>query len=349
MNYQQIISIYARAQSITQMAKSLRRSGLSCNEGWRLANPLSFHMVNSAAILCRLNRVEDRNVESIEGVKIRLASLRHFTRQIEGSLSVSIKQVESGLKLNTEINVDGIKQMVRDQVAMRLRTKPMSIPQIIKMRTEMEALKLEEAAENARINRAIVDEVFFLCNSDGFDIDGQEVLDAKLVDWDQYGYILESLVERLEQPLLLVRQHCTAIAEASCISETINKANALLAETEKLLTEAGFDLDKLDAKLKSYDKLMAEADAELVKTEMSVEEALAAADESMPDIQPPSLDDAAPASPKRNRVPAAVAQRQAEETAVKVEAKAHDKAVAAALNKARAAKAAKAKAKAEAA
>ena len=329
---QSIINIFSKTQSLS--TDPIFRK---LNIGWLLSSPFEWNIINRAAVLARMDE-DIRNSEKGDQVKVALASLRHFAKLAE-SHEVGMGAIRNCLKIDAEINIDAIKKLTRDQVAMELRNKPMSVEQIVKRRTELQTLKLEQATAQKAQNEALLDEVYFLCNSSDSELStGVVGDDAQLVDFDEYGYIVESLLEKLVRPLREMRIHLKSLRDRSFIASHIEACNRYLPEIEKLMVEAGIDVAKLDGEEKRIEDTLLAADAEFDKTDAEVEAALAAADAEVPEpVEAPVTK----ATATRVRVPQAVAQRQAEETAVKKEAKAHGTKMAQAIAKAKATKSAK--------
>lgn len=312
---QSIINLYCLTLAIARQPFMHKANVL-----WKLEKPLNFQIINRASVLARMLDNEEVNLDKIDQVKIALASLRHFARCIE-TYEVGYGEIKETLKINTEVNVEEIKQLVREQVKNEHMRKPMRVDQIIARRTELETRKIEEAEARKRQNMALVDEVYFLCNASDIETFEHGVReDAQAVDWDEYGYVLESKLETIVRPLHTMRKHAIAVHDGSCISDTIKTMKQARAQIEQIMQDAGIDFAKLEAEDQRAEEAMLAADEHFANQEIDAEAVMALADETMPETPVPEPEQT---PHKMRRVSAAAAARMAEDTAAQQEARKH--------------------------
>lgn len=322
--YEQAISLYQRVAAFANLS-TMRQA----NVGWKFNNTLHWNLINKAASLARIEfREREENIYGDnDAIKTAVASLRHFIRRInpQGTCEIGHKEIKDCLKLDVEINTQTIEKAARDQMARELHNKMRSTGEIVARRLELTRQKMEAAQAIAQLNRAILDEVYFICNSSDTEFDdGHVIQDADACDWDAQGYLIEDLPARLVNPVLEMIRFVESKRDAAEITSKIIECEKQLTEINKLADEIGIDKDKVAARTALAEQRLAESDAAIDNTNADVEAAMAAADEII-DSKPKQGDYVETVNRgKRIRVPkvALVASGIAEEKAAETTKKA---------------------------
>lgn len=282
----QVFSLAARTIAVTDHPL-IKRAGL----GFTLQQPFGWSLINSAAVLARMldeysfaaesleseavrdeMLASDINLERVDQLIIKLATLRHFNRMTCGTNEIGMGMINACLKPD-DINVDleAIKQSARDRIKIERRMGKLK-PQLVQARFNELVTKMYET-ETARKNqvRRLMDEVFFLCNrSDDMLFMGAYELqleanqiysDAELADVDQYAYLTETLAEKCVEPVIRAKDELQGIMDRSFRTQVLRDGTELMKEIDKLAIELGINFAKIDAENAKIDAEIAQAEA----------------------------------------------------------------------------------------
>lgn len=272
------------------------------NLGFTLNQPFAWSLINAASVLARQpsEREADHDPERIDQLKVKVASLRHFNRMIDGHNDIGMGQIKGCLFPNGEdadVPLEQIEQNARDRVKIERRSGRLA-PANLKFRyMELYTGMYEAAQAKQRQLRALIDEVFFICNrSDeelynapqGDDESGEaskhantteygtmyQYEDAKLVDFDQYGYLFEGLLDRCVQPCVRALEETQRVLDRSYRTEAIATATNLITELKKIGVEIGISWDKMAAENAAIDAEIAGVVADHNAVDESIDDEL---------------------------------------------------------------------------
>lgn len=268
------------------------------NLAFTLNQPFSWALINAADVLARMP-TDDIDEERADQLKIKMATLRHFNRMVSCENSITMKQIHSCLALDSEIPTEQIKLAARDRVAMERRSGKLGSAGVKARFTHLYTTMYEAAATKHRQQKMVANDVYFLCNRSSESLSavpdhldtksianirtidsGYDFKDEDLADYDQYGYMIDALLDRCTNPCINGLQEAQMVLDKSYRNDGIQAASALSLELTKIGQELGISWDKLkhenariDAELKDAmaddAKIDAEIDADIDSIDMS--------------------------------------------------------------------------------
>lgn len=299
-----VFSIVTRLQALTNHSLIKR-----ANLGFTLEQPFSWSLINAAAVLARMPQdIDDEgySAERLDQLKIKCASLRHFNRQV-GSNDIGMGAIHACLRTEEEIPLDAIKQTARDRVKVERRSGKCS-PANVKVRfVQLYTTMYEAAQAKQRQTRALMDEVFYICNRSDEELstapqsmeyeecrvrstvqaqggsargysEGVVYRDEELVDFDQFDYMIDSLLDRCVQPTVRATEELQRVLDKSYRITAIADAQALMKELKQIGTEVGISWAKMDAENAAIDAELAKATAEDEATDEDLDAQMDAVD-----------------------------------------------------------------------
>lgn len=276
MNTNNVFSIITRLQATLSHSLIKRQ-----NFGFTLTQPFSWSLINAAAVLARMPSDElddDYNPERLDQLKIKCANLRHFNRQV-GENAVGMGAINQCLRLDEEVNLEDIQRLARERVKVERRSGKCG-PAAVKSRYIQLYTGMYEAAQTKhREMKALCDEVYFICNrSDEELTDLQTYQDEELVDYDQYDYVVEGLLDRCVQPVVRATEELQRVLDKSYRIEAISTGQQLMAELKKIGTEVGISWAKMDAENKAIDGELDKAQADEAATDAELDQLMDSVD-----------------------------------------------------------------------
>lgn len=264
-----VFSIVSRLQATLQHSLIKR-----ANLGFTLEQPFSWALINAAATLARLPSDEcddDYNPERLDQLKTKCASLRHFNRQV-GSNDVGMGSIHSCLRVDEEVNLEDIQRIARDRVKVERRSGKCG-PAAVKARyVQLYTTMYEAAQTKARQTKALIDEVYFICNRSDEELsDLHTYQDEELVDFDAYDYMIEGLLDRCVQPTVRATEELQRVLDKSYRITAISEGQQLMAELKKIGTEVGISWAKMDAENKAIDGELDAAQADEAATDADLD------------------------------------------------------------------------------
>lgn len=271
-----VFSIVSRLQAVLSHNLIKRQ-----NFGFTLTQPFSWSLINAAAVLARMPSDElddDYNPERLDSLKIKCANLRHFNRQV-GENAVGMGAINQCLRLDEEVNLEDIQRLARERVKVERRSGKCG-PTAVKSRYVQLYTGMYEAAQaKHREMKALCDEVYFICNrSDEELTDLQTYQDEELVDYDQYDYIVEGLLDRCVQPVVRATEELQRVLDKSYRIEAISAGQQLMTELKKIGTEVGISWAKMDAENKAIDGELDKAQADEAATDAELDQLMDSVD-----------------------------------------------------------------------
>lgn len=293
MNAQNIFSLVVRATAAVEHPL-IKRSNL----GFALRQPFAWSLINSAAVLAQLPLDEQRG-ERGDQIKIKLASLRHFNRQV-GDNDIGMAVIKACLRPDEkDVSLEEIKRIAQDRIKIERRSGRL-MPSAVKARyVQLSTGMYEDACAKKRRLAALLDEVFFIVNRSDEELTTAPISDAEagvahmviteyatyfvykddeLVDMDAYAYMLDGLLDKCVQPVIRAREELQRVLDRSYRTATCANGEALMTELEKLGTELGINWKKIadenariDAELLAADKEIASDEADLDAVFLEVE------------------------------------------------------------------------------
>ncbi len=269
MNANNVFSIVTRLQATLSHSLIKRQ-----NFGFTLTQPFSWSLINAAAVLARLPTDEcdeDYNPERLDQLKTKCANLRHFNRQV-GENTVGMGAINQCLRLDEEINLEDIQRTARERVKVERRSGKCG-PAAVKSRYVQLYTSMYEAAQaKHREVKSLCDEVYFICNRSDEELsDLQTYQDEDLVDFDQYDYVVEGLLDRCVQPVVRATEELQRVLDKSYRVTAISEGQQLMAELRKIGTEVGISWAKMDAENKAIDGELDKAQAEEAATDAELD------------------------------------------------------------------------------
>ena len=353
-NENNIFSLATRTQAIMEHPL-IRRANL----GFALNQPFSWALINAAAIFVQLKE-EDKHGERGDQLRIKMATLRHFNRQV-GDNDISMGTINACLKPDEkDVSLEQVKEAARDRVRIERRSGRLAANKVKARYTQLYLGMYEEACAKKRAIKALMDEVYFQVNRSDEEMHKAPEGDAEsgaahqymvttehstyfiypdelLVDMDQYSYMLDGLLDKCVQPVIRARDELQRLLDRSYRLETVSTGQALMQEIETLGKELGIHWAKLEAENAQIDAELRAAEAE----DVADDELLDKVFDEVESALPATIDEAVP--PKRNTVksPERLAREAAENNAA-ADKQAHQARMQARANKAAATRAAKA-------
>lgn len=339
--------------------------------GFQLAAPFNWSIINAASTLVRLDR-EDYQSERGDGIKVKLATLRHFARMLNcGGLEIDMAAVRACIQPEKPIEHDRLKLNAKERIMIERRSGKLGPdPKGIQRRYQELYLGMVQAAEQRQEqNQMLLSDILDISNATGDELymgdtnrnlqPGTEYDDVLLADIDQYAYLVEGLRGKCSMPLIRAREELERTLDRTYLLNEKRSCEQLLGEVKRLATVLGLSWDIVDAEQIKLNKEIADLTATEQASEQSLDEVLDATDmgalvkgKKVPLTKPLTYDDAqtnyriikSPERLKREQAEADAHQKaflaeQAEATALaKIEAaKKAKSAKAAATRKARAA------------
>lgn len=242
-NAQNTFSIACRTQALVSHPLIKR-----ANLGFTLEQPFSWSLINAASVLARQAREGDHDYDPdrVDQLKIKCANLRHFNRQV-GSNDVGMGAIATCLRTEEEIPLDQIKAQARDRVKMERRSGKCSAAGVSARYTFLVSSLYETAQAKQREIKALLDEVYFICNRSDEELSTGSFEDAELVDYDQYDYVIESLLDRCTMPIVKATEEVQRVMDKTYRIQALGQAQVLMTELKKLGEEVGISWGKLAA------------------------------------------------------------------------------------------------------
>jgi len=304
MNANNIFSLVVRATSAVEHPL-IKRSNL----GFALRQPFAWSLINTAAVLAQLPIKEQRG-ERGDQLKVKLASLRHFNRQV-GDNDIGMAVIKACLRPDEkDVSLEEIKRTAQDRIKIERRSGKL-MPSAVKARyLQLSTGMYEEACAKKRRLAALLDEVFFIVNRSDEEMAFAPVGDAEsgaahkhmvtteystifvykdeeLVDMDAYAYLLDGLLDKCVQPVIRAREELQRVLDRSYRTATYANGEALMAELERIGTELGINWKKIADENARIDAELLAADAELATDEADLDAVFAEADTALVTIDEP--------------------------------------------------------------
>ena len=304
MNANNIFSLVVRATSAVEHPL-IKRSNL----GFALRQPFAWSLINTAAVLAQLPLEEQRG-ERGDQLKVKLASLRHFNRQV-GDNDIGMAVIKACLRPDEkDVSLEEIKRIAQDRIKIERRSGRL-MPTAVKARyVQLSTGMYEEACAKKRRLAALLDEVFFIVNRSDEELAFAPVGDAEsgaahkhmvtteystifvykdeeLVDMDAYAYLLDGLLDKCVQPVIRAREELQRVLDRSYRTATCANGDALMAELERLGTELGINWKKIADENARIDAELLAADAELATDEADLDAVFAEADAALVALDEP--------------------------------------------------------------
>ncbi len=273
MNANNVFSIVTRLQALCNHPLIKR-----ANLGFTLEQPFSWSLINAAAVLARMPQQpgdEGYNLERMDQLKIKCATLRHFNRQV-GSNDIGMGSINACLRTDEEVNLEQIQQAARDRVKIERRSGKCSAANVKSRYTQLYLGMYETAQAKQRQTNALIDEVYFICNRSDEELsqapqameyeeqrvrthvqaqngsarsysEGTTYSDAELADFDQFDYMIDGLLDRCVQPTVRATEELSRVLDKSYRISAIADAQALMTELKAIGTEVGISWAKMDA------------------------------------------------------------------------------------------------------
>lgn len=323
-NTTNIISIVSRLKGVLDHPLIKR-----ANLGWTLRSPFSWSIINTGATLARqlyqvgamasdisrdhireeLLANPDFNAERADQLLIKLATLRHWNSELEGS-SIGMGEINQCLRPSEDaISIEEIKATARERIKIERRMGRLKPEAVTARFQELVSKMWDEACERKRQLQRLTDEVFFLANACDVVLfvgnyeqslkANQAYDDADLVDADEYGHMLEAVLEKCVEPLIRAREELRRVMDRSYREVTQRDGSKLMVEIEKLGKEVGIDFKKIEAMNEAVDAAIDGAESTA-----AVDDAAIDALDFNPVIEAPA-ENVTPIKPKRTRVKAA--------------------------------------------
>lgn len=249
------------------------------NLGFALNQPFAWTLINAASTFAQLDHTDEHFEERADQLKIKMASMRHFNRMV-GDNDIGMGTINACLRPDEkDVSLEEIKELAKDRIRIERRSGKLK-PSDVKVRyVQLYTTMYEEACAKKRRVKALMNEVFFLCNrSDEVLSDGQCKQDAELVDFDQYDYVVESLLDKCTQPVIRATEELQRVMDRSYRLETVTAGDTLMAELKKLGTELGINWAKITAETAKIDAELAQAAAEDNAVDANLDDVFAEAD-----------------------------------------------------------------------
>ena len=308
MNANNIFSLVVRATSAVEHPL-IKRSNL----GFALHQPFAWSLINTAAVLAQLPQhgqrnehgnliiLDDADHAKRDQLKVKLASLRHFNRQV-GDNDIGMAVIKACLRPDEkDVSLEEIKRIAQDRIKIERRSGKL-MPTAVKARyVQLSTGMYEKACAKKRRLAALLDEVFFIVNRSDEEMAFAPVGDAEsgaahkhmvtteysttflyrdeeLVDMDAYAYLLDGLLDKCVQPVIRAREELQRVLDRSYRTATCANGEALMAELERLGTELGINWKKIADENARIDAELLAADAELATDEADLDAVFAEAD-----------------------------------------------------------------------
>ena len=216
------------------------------NFGFSLNQPFSWSLINAASTFALLP-VEDVDSEKGDALRVKLATLRHFNRLASGDNTITSAQIKDCLKLEAEIPLEQIKLAASDRVKVERRSGKLAAADVKARYTKLYLDMFEVAQAKHRHQKALANEIYFICNRSDEHLTtmSHPMSDEQLVDFDQYGYMIDSLNDRMTMPTIRACEEVQMVLDKSYRVDAIHQAEVLLAELTKIGAEIGISWDKL--------------------------------------------------------------------------------------------------------
>jgi hypothetical protein len=275
---------------VTQLTAVLEHPLLKrANLGFALRAPFNWALINAAAVYLRLEAA-DQASERGDQLKVKMATLRHFNRMATTHNEVGMGEIRSCLRPDEkEVSLADMQKRARERITMDVIKG-----RILKKDAGVEYKRLtsqfyEQACAEKRKMAAMLDEVLFLCNrSDDMLSASDEARcldahtaypDAQLVDFDQYDYMIDGLLEKMTMPTIQAME--TLHNVRSYRTEVIAVAEQLKAELEHISVALGINWKKLEDERKA---VAAEFDSTDKETNLDVLFDAADAEAALPPV-----------------------------------------------------------------
>ncbi len=308
MNANNILSIITRTQAVLDHNLIKGR-----NLGFALSRPFNWAIINTAAVLARqldkvggtaadLDRPHMRekhmenpefNPERADQLVVKLATLRHWTRTLNGYNEIGMGEIVSCLRPNQdEIDAEAIKQRARERVKIERRMGKLKDDRVPARFKEIAHAMYEDELTRKQQLQRLVDDVYFLANSEGAMLFQEDYMlkleankvykDSELADPDEYGHMLEAVLEKCVQPLIRAHDEVQNLMDRSYREQTLRVCDIVLGEIDKLAKEVGISFAKVAKLDASVDKLIDTDEALTIKDEAQIDERdIALSDEAL--------------------------------------------------------------------
>lgn len=295
MNANNVFSLVIRTSAAVEHPLIKR-----ANLGFALKQPFSWGLINAAAVLAQLPASEQVG-ERADQLKVKLASLRHFNRQV-GDNDIGMGVINACLKPDEkDVSVEEIQRIAQDRIRIERRSGKL-MPAGVKARyVQLYTGMYETACAKKRALAALLDEVFFIVNRSDEQLSTPPAGDAEsgvaqrhmittefstlfvyedalLADFDQYGYLLDGLLDKCVQPVIRAREELQRVLDRNYRVSVSTHGSALMAELEQLGKELGIDWQKIADENARIDAEIKAASAELAAEDENLDDVFAQAD-----------------------------------------------------------------------
>lgn len=258
--------------------------------GFQLAAPFNWSIINAAGALVRLER-EDYQSERGDGIKVKLATLRHFARLLNcGGLEIGMAAVRACIQPEKPIEHDRLKLAAKERIMIERRNGKLSAdPKGIQRRyQELYLGMVQQAEQRQEQNQALLSDILDVSNATGDELymgdtsrdlqPGTEYDDVLLADIDQYGYLVEGLRGKCSMPLIRAREELERILDRTYLLNEKRSCEQLLDHVKRLADVLGLSWDIVDAEQLKLTKEIADLTAAEQASEQSLDEVLEATD-----------------------------------------------------------------------
>lgn len=258
--------------------------------GFQLQAPFNWSIINAASTLMRLER-EDYQSERGDQIKVKLATLRHFARLLNGGgLEISMAAVRVCIQPEKPIEHDRLKLNAKERIMIERRNGKLGPdPKGIQRRYQELYLGLVQQAEQRQeqnqtllsdimdVSNATGDELY--CGDTGRDLQpGTEYDDILLADIDQYSYVVEGLRGKCSMPLIRAREELERTLDRTYLLNEQRACKELLEHTKRLADVLGLSWNIVDAEQLKLNKEIAELTASEAAAEQTLDEVLETTD-----------------------------------------------------------------------
>lgn len=238
------------------------------NLGFALRAPFNWALINAAATYLRLP-LADQQAEKGDQLKVKMATLRHFNRLATTHNEVGMGEIRACLRPDEkEVSLEDMQKRARERITIDVMKGRVAKKDGGMAYKKLSSEFYEQACAEKRKMAALLDEVMFLCNrsdetlsgsNDQRCLDGNTAYaDAALVDFDQYDYMIDGLLEKMTMPTIQAMEFLNNVR--SYRTEVITAVEQLKAELEHIGQALGISWTKLEAERKAITTAFDEAD-----------------------------------------------------------------------------------------
>lgn len=258
--------------------------------GFQLQAPFNWSIINAASTLVRLER-EDYQSERGDGIKVKLATLRHFARMLNcGGLEIGMAAVRACIQPEKPIEQDRLKLNAKERIMIERRSGKLGPdPKGIQRRyQELYLGMVQQAEQRQEQNQTLLSDILDISNATGDELymgdtsrdlqPGTEYDDVLLADIDQYAYLVEGLRGKCSMPLIRAREELERTLDRTYLLNEKRGCEQLLGEVKRLATVLGLSWDIVDAEKIKLNKELEVLTAAEQASEQSLDEVLDATD-----------------------------------------------------------------------